>query len=391
MPQSCRKCLYSDRHPFGISLVNDTCSGCITHEEKYTLDWAVRYAELQELVASYSKKEKSYDCVVPVIGDAEDFFTLEQVLSLGLSPLVVSVNDYFKTDIGWKNLHQLITHFDVDSLVYHPDLNVYKELIKTSLRKFNHMLLPFLQLHTSFPVHIAVERNIPLVIWGQQQSIEQVGKFSHQDAVQMTKWSRKTHDLFNIDLAKLIGNGAQVDIRTLNYYDYPKIDKLFKSNVRGIYLSNYMPWDPLKQNTAMLKYGYIPQQSNSSFDTYERAGSSVYYGIHDLLKYKRTGYRKVTDHISREIRHNRITTEEGKALIGFYQNKVDIKPFFDWLGVTKSGYEWFVKHRLSDVQSMIGKCEGWETPVLPKGLQPFYNHGRAPQNSFVLFGKGLHI
>lgn len=371
--------------------MNDTCSGCITHQEKYTLDWAVRYAELQELVASYSRKEKSYDCVVPVIGDAEDFFTLEQVLLLGLSPLVVSVNDYFKTDIGWQNLHQLITHFDVDSLVYHPDLNVYKELIKTSLRKFNHMLLPFLQLHTSFPVHIAVERNIPLIIWGQQQSTEQVGKFSHQDAVQMTKWSRKNHDLFNIDLAKLIGNGAQVDTRSLNYYDYPKIDKLFKCNVRGIYLSNYMPWDPLKQNNAMLKYGYIPQQSNSSFDTYERAGSSVYYGIHDLLKYKRTGYRKVTDHISREIRHNRITTEEGKALIGFYQNKVDIKPFFDWLGVTKSGYEWFVKHRLSDVLSMIGKCEGWKMPVLPKGLQPFYNQGNAPKKSFLLFDKGLHI
>lgn len=374
-----------------MSFIGDICLGCITHQEKNTLDWSARYSELQELISGYSRKKRSYDCVVPVIGDAEDFYTLERVLSLGLSPLVVSVNDYFKTEIGWQNFQQLITHFDVDSLVYHPDLNVYKELIKTSLRKFNHILLPFHQLHTSFPVHVAFERNIPLIIWGQNQCIEQVGKFSHEDAVEMTKWSRKEHDLFNVDTKKLIGNGAQVDIRCLNYYEYPKIEKLFKRNVKGIYLSNYIPWDPLKQNSDMLRHGFTPQRTTASFDTYERAGSSVYYGIHDLLKYKRTGYRKITDHVAREIRHKRITTEEGISLVKLYHTKVDIKPFFDWLGVSNSGYEWFVKHKLSDVSHLIGEVGDFDSPHLSESIKNYCNIGKAPDKFFILFDKGLHI
>ena len=98
------------------------------------------------------------------------------------------------------NLHNLITHFDVDSFVFNPNINVYKDLVRTSLRKFDHILLPFLSLHTSFPVHVAKERKIPLIIWGQNQAVEQVGKFSHHDKVEMSKWGRKEHDLFNCDI-----------------------------------------------------------------------------------------------------------------------------------------------------------------------------------------------
>ena len=132
-------------------------------------------------------------------------------MELGLVPLVVCVNDYFKNDIGWHNLHQLITYFDVDSFVFNPDIFTYKELIKTSLQKYNHILLPFLQLHTAFPTNIAYERKIPLVIWGQNQSVEQVGKFSHLDAIQMSRWSRREHDLFKTEIDELMGNGAQIN------------------------------------------------------------------------------------------------------------------------------------------------------------------------------------
>ena len=202
----------------------------------------------------------------------------------------------------------------MDSFVYNPNIHVYKELVKTSLRKFNHILLPFLQLHTSFPVHIAYERKIPLVVWGQNQSVEQCGKFSHLDSVEMSRWGRKQHDLFEVEIEELMGNGAQVNSRQVNYYKYPKISRLSKRGIRGIYLSNYFRWDPLFQNQSTLKFGFNPQTNFSTFDIYERAGSSVYYSFHDLLKYKRTGYRKIRDHLVREIRHGRISRNSAKDL-----------------------------------------------------------------------------
>lgn len=392
MQSNCSKCLYDEKHPFGFSLNNNKfCTGCITHNEKYEINWEKKRSELEEIVKIYKKKSTVYDCVVPVVGDAEDYFVVSKILELGMNPLIVSVNDYFKNDIGWYNLQNLITYFDLDSIVYNPDLRVYKDLVRTSLRKYDHILLPFLTLNTSFPVHIAYERKIPLIIWGQNQSVEQVGKFSHYDKVEMSEWSRKEHDLFSTDINTLIGNGAQVDIRSLNYYTYPNINKLSKRKVKGIYLSNYYKWDPLKQNNSTLQFGFKPQNNNSSFDIYERAGSSVYYDFHDLLKYKRLGYRKIRDHLVREIRHGRINKEKALLIEKEYNmSKVDIDSFFDWLGVSNSGKEWFIMHRLKGYEEIIGSNNSVNTIDVNK-INDLLVDASCANEKFLLFDKGVYI
>jgi N-acetyl sugar amidotransferase len=391
MLPNCPKCHYPLQHPFGLIVSGQECSGCLTHKEKDQIDWDDKASELESIFRRFKKQHSRYDCVVPVVGDAEDYYTLSKVLAAGLSPLVVCVNDYFKNDIGWHNLHNLITHFDVDSFVFNPDMRVYKDLVRTSLRKFDHMMLPFLQLHTAFPVHIAYERKIPLVVWGQNQAVEQVGKFSHHDAVQMSRWSRREHDLFNVEIGCLIGNGAQVGERDLNYYRYPETSLLSRRGVRGLYLSNYLRWDPMAQNQAMTKFGFIPEASTATFDMYERAGSSVYYHLHDLLKLKRVGYRKVGDHVAREVRHGRLTNDDAQSLLNHYgEGKAYIKPFFDWLDVTKSGYNWFKMHRLTSVAHLISE-EPTDVlaPNLPKELESMLSIANVPKQHHVIFGKGV--
>ena len=391
MQNKCPECLYDTKHPFGLYINNNECTGCLTHREKYLIKWEDRVEELYNIVKEVKKKSRTYDCVVPIVGDAEDYFVVKKVLELGLNPLVVCVNDYFKNDIGWHNLHQLITYFDIDSIVFNPDIRVYKDLVRTSLRKFDHILLPFLQLHTSFSIHIAKERKIPLIIWGQHQANEEVGKFSHDDRVQMSQWSRKEHDLFNIDIDILIGNGAQVQERYLNYYRYPDIKALDKSGIKGIYLSNYMLWDPLKQNHSILDCGFIPQQNNSSFDIYERAGSSVYYQFHDLLKLKRVGYRKIRDHLVREIRHGRVTKEKAIAIEMEYNNsRVNVNKFFDWLGMSKSGKEWFIMHKLCGYEHLIGENNNVDIFLSDK-IKSLLKNEQEVKKDFITFGKGIDI
>ncbi len=393
MLNKCKKCLYDEKHPFHLCFDEGICSGCFTHEEKYEINWDKKEEELKELVKEAKKNAKVYDCVLPIIGDAEDYYVLKKVLGLGLNPLIVCVNDYFKNDIAWHNLHNLITYFDVDSFIYNPDIRVYKELIRTALRKYDSMYLPFLSLHTSFVVHIAKEREIPLVIWGGNQSIEQAGKFSHHDKVQMSKWSRKEHDLFGQDIKSFIGNGAQVQTKDLYYYKYPDISSLNKTkkNVKGIYLSNYFLWDPLKQNHSILDCGFIPQENPASFDIYERAGSSTYYQIHDLLKYKKLGYRKITDHLSREIRHKRVDRKTALEIEKHYTNsKVDVYAFFKWLGMSDSGIKWFILHQLKGLEHLIGK-EEQNKIKLPKAIDQLLIKGSNPKKEFLSFAKGIEI
>ncbi|MDB4684343.1 N-acetyl sugar amidotransferase [Akkermansiaceae bacterium] len=394
--EQCKKCLYTTDHPFGLTLTEGLCSGCITHHEKYTIDWEEKCNELLQIIKSAKSHTGTYNCVVPVVGDAEDYYVVSKVLELGLNPLIVSVNSYFLNDIGHYNFQNLITYFDLDSWFYNPEIQTYKELIRTSLRKYNHMYLPWIQLHTSFPVHVAKEKKIPLIIWGGNQAVEQVGKFSHHDRVEMSSWSRVEHDLFGSDIASLMGNGAQVNERKINFYHYPKVSELGK-NAIGIYLSNYMLWDPLKQNHSTLKFGFKPEKTEYTFDPFERAGSSVYYGIHDLLKFERCGYRKVSDQITREVRHRRIDSKEARLLVDSYSkqklDKLEVEKFFNWLGVTKSGFDWFLMHKLNRSKSMILDDISGNTINFnfPKDIQELVSVGEVKKKSYLMFSKNIQI
>lgn len=392
MSNQCSRCLYTSAHPFGLTLIDGMCSGCFTHQEKDTLDWQQRRTMLDARIENVKRKQKArpYDCVVPVSGDAEDFYVLQHVITtLGLNPLVICVNDYFLNDIGWHNLHHMITFYDVDSMIFNPDLTVYKEMIRTTLRRCDHMLWPAIALKTAFPVHVALSRKIPMIIWGQHQAVEQVGKFSHSDAVTMSGWSRQQHDLMDISLEEQIGNGAQLNTKHINYYRYPESQALHKAGVEGIYLSNYLRWDPLAQNNAMTASGFQPERQLTTYDPYERAGSSVYYRIHDLLKLQRVGYRKVLDHLCRDIRHGYISRDEAEQLYAFYaEQPVEVKPFFDWLGMSDSAQQWFTDHRLQPIKHLIGATSS-DTPALPVTLQNKLAAGRPSQASFIPFGKGI--
>ena len=276
--------------------------------------------------------------------------------------------------------------------MYNPEIHTYKELIRTSLRKYNHMYLPWLQLHTSFPVHVAKEKKIPLVVWGANQAVEQVGKFSHHDKVEMSSWSRVEHDLFGNNIETLLGNGAQVNDRKVNYYRYPSVSSLGR-DIKGVYLSNYMFWDPLKQNHSTLTFGFKPELSPHTFDPYERAGSSVYYGIHDLLKFERLGYRKIQDHLSREIRHSRINLDEAFELLESYHTPIkeeSIKSFFQWLEVTDSGYNWFLKHRLESTR-LITTDTSVRIKSIPASINRLTQYGEKAKEHFLKYFKGINI
>lgn len=372
-----------------MTFKDGVCLGCLTHLEKDNLDWDDRQSTLLQSFSDTLKKNRShYDCVVPIRGDAEDYFVVKKVLEFGLKPLIVAVNDYFINDIGWFNLHNLITVFDVDSIIHSPELSTYKELVRTSLRKLNHALWPSISLRTAFPVHIAVERKIPLIIWGGLQSLEQVGKFSHLDNVEMSGWNRLEHDLFNVDFDELIGTGAQINPTRCDYYQYP--EPQFKhGRVRGIYLSNFFAWDPLTQNKSILEYGFQPQKQSATYDVFERAGDSVYYNIHDLLKFERCGYRRVRDQLSRDIRHGHISLDKAIEAERYYNTApIDVSNFFDWLGVTETGKDWFVKHRLKNSHSL-----------LKHRLMPHFKHdqkltgkladAKSPNELFLKFYKGI--
>jgi N-acetyl sugar amidotransferase len=387
----CIQCLDEVKHPMG-QIINNSglCTGCMTHREKDCIDWKKKWKDLEKKCCETIKKNKGgYDCIIPLNADAEDYYVVEQVLKLKLKPLLVYVNNYFGTDLSWYNLHNLETHFDLDMITFNPNIIVYKEAIRTSLRKFNSVYWPYQAIKTAYPVKLALDMKIPLIIWGALQATEQTGKFSHHDMVEMSGWGRVQHDLFGVNEDYFFGTGAQISDRNRYHYMYPPIDQAKK--VTGIYLSNYIRWDPWKQNHEMIKYGFFPESSIYTFDQFERSGSSVFYKIHDILRYEKHGYIKVKDQLSREIRHGRILRGKAAKLYAKYLNQDrDIKPFFDWLGVTDSGFELFIKERLAHAQTKISNKKNVRINSKDSFNFDFIHDNEFPiTKSFLIYYKGI--
>lgn len=336
----CKRCLYSSEHPLGLVLDEEgICSGCRVHEEKDSLDWNSRWGKLERIVDFYRDTTgKGYDCIVPVTGGQDSYYIVYIVKErLKLNPLLVSYNKYFNTPLGIRNLANLRIRFNCDILYQNINPESVKNIIRSTIRKFGSIYWPILAGHTVFPVQTAVRYKIPLIIWGAHQGLEQVGMFSHQHEVEMTRRYRKDHDLMGYEADDLLTIFDTLKEKDIWQYRYPDDLDLNSVGVRGIYLGNYVRWDPKAQHEQMIRdYGYKTSEFKRTFDCYDYVDCFNYMNIHDLLKLYKHGFSKVTDHATREIRFGRITREQGLSLVKKYeQAPIEyFELFCEWLGVT---------------------------------------------------------
>ncbi len=347
----CIRCLYSSKHPLGITFNEEgICSGCLIHEEKDSLDWDYRLNLLRKIVAPYKSKKNNYDCIVPVTGGNDSYFIVHVVKNiLKLKPLLVTYNKYFNTPLGIRNLANLRIKFDCDILTLNINPNSVKKITKHTLIKYGSIYWPCLAGQTVFPVQIAEKYKIPLIIWGAHQGLEQTGMFSHLNEVEMTRRYRKDHDLFGVEADALVTDFSTLTEEDIWQYRYPEDSAIEEIGIRGIYLGNYLRWDPKAQHEEMIKlYNYKTSKFSRTFDTYDHVDCYNFMDLHDYVKFIKHGYSKVTDHASREIRHKRINRNEALSLVNQYETKKPIfnKQFTAWLGIDQVGLEFILnQHR----------------------------------------------
>jgi N-acetyl sugar amidotransferase len=348
----CRRCLYTTAHPLGLVLdAEGICSGCRVHEEKDRLDWAERWNRLERLVAPYrSRSGETYDCIVPVSGAGDSHYIVHLVKErLGLNPLLVTYNKYFNTSLGIRNLANLRIRFDCDLVQQNVNPHSVKKITRTTLREFGSLYWHCLAGQSVFPVQTAVRYRIPLIVWGAHQGLEQVGMFSHEHEVEMTRRHRRDHDLMGREADELLSLFDTLKEEDIWQYRYPDDAALANIGVRGIYLGNYVRWDPKAQHEQMIEqHGYGSAGFARSFDTYDHVDCWNYLDLHDQLKLFKHGYSKVTDHACREIRHGRLSRQQGLALVRRHELSAaqHAGKFCEWLGMDASGLRFLMdRHR----------------------------------------------
>lgn len=366
----CARCMYPENaKPTIIFDEEGVCSGCRYHESRQKLDisWEERWEMLLEIAdeAKRMAKERgnSHDCIIPVSGGKDSHYQVWLLKEkLGLNPLLVTFNHIFNTPSGVANLRNLVEKSGCDLIRYTAGLDSVRKISKYMLEKVGDITWHYHAGIRTLPFQVAVEKNIPLIIWGEHGFAELTGIVSIEDFVEHTKWMRREHDMRGIEAHELIGHNGITE-EDIAPYIYPSDEQLEKTEVRGIYLSNFIDWDARKQTDIVRKewqfesVRYKRERTFSLFSKIEDHANDV----HDYLKYLKFGYGRATDDASMEIRHGRMTREEGIEMVKQYDaNEPKSLAFYcDFLGITKQDFYDIVEPMRDE--SVWQKVEGkWE-------------------------------
>jgi N-acetyl sugar amidotransferase len=349
--QYCKRCVYPANAKPGIVLDEEgICSGCRTFEHKTILrekiDWRSRRAALKELLAEYAARQRAkhnpYDCIIPVSGGKDSHYQTWLLREeFGLNPLLVTYNHTYNTPLGIRNLTNLVEKLDCNLLRFTTAPGAALRMSRYMLSKIGDVTWHYHAGIKTFPIRTAVQYDIPLIVWGEEGFSELVGMHNLDDFVEFTKKKRQEHDMRGFEPEDLLEEaGCPLTRYDLAPFFYPSDEQIEQVGVRGIYLSNYLPWDARSQSEFVIeKLGFETAQARErTFNIYGKTDDIHANGLHDYLKYLKFGYGRATDDAANEIRHGRMTRDQGIDMVMRYDHvrPSDLDVFIGKSGISEA-------------------------------------------------------
>ncbi len=367
----CARCLYpANAKPTIILDEEGVCSGCRYHESRDTadVDWTERREIFEQILdeARTTAKQRGnhHDCIVPVSGGKDSHFQVWVLQKkYGMNPLLVTFNHIYNAPAGVRNLENLVEQSGCDLERFTAGPNSVRRISKYMLETVGDITWHYHAGIRTYPFQVAVARNIPLLVWGEHGFAELTGLVTLEDFVEFTKWTRKEHDMRGYEPDDLIGEGGITHYDVAPYV-YPSDEDIARVDIRGIYMSNFFSWDAKQHGEKMISewnFAPVTYERERSFNLYAKIEDHA-NDVHDYLKYLKFGYGRATDDASMEIRHGRMTREEGIDMVRRYDanEPSTLDGYCDFLGITKQ-YFYDLVEPMRDPQIWEKKNGTWVT------------------------------
>ena len=353
---SCAKCGLPETYETIEYDNTNTCNICTQQQFKKTkIDWVERKKSLDKLIAE-NRGKYDYDCIVPFSGGKDSTFTLYYLVKeFNLKPLVVQFNHGFMRPNLLKNNERTFKKLGVDAISFTPNWKLVKRLMLESLIRKGDFCW---HCHTgifSYPMHLAIKFNVPLVIWGEPSS-EYTAYYDYEDdkieTVDETRFNRFVNlGITAEDMKGMIEGDFDLDERDLKPYTYPLLRDLKKLRYQSVCLGSFIPWDTKKQSDLIMKElgwkGDEVEGMPPEIYSYEKIECHM-QGMRDYLKYLKRGYSRVTQMTAIDIRNGRMTKEEANSLISKWEGKKpqSLKIFLEYLELSEEEFNKIV-HKLT--------------------------------------------
>ena len=100
MIKYCKRCCLPSTKPHLSFDEEGICNACRNYENRKSVDWDERKAELMEILDRYRSKDHSnWDCIIPVSGGKDSTYQVITMLELGMNPLCVTATTRSSIDI----------------------------------------------------------------------------------------------------------------------------------------------------------------------------------------------------------------------------------------------------------------------------------------------------
>ena len=326
----CKRCVMPETKPDLLIDKAGICNACRSFEGRKEIDWAKRKLELLDILERYrSKNSSKYDCIVPVSGGKDSHYQTIRVLELGMNPLCVTATTDKLSDIGRRNIENLKMQ-GVDYIEVTPNPVIRRRINRLTLTQVGDISWPEHVAIFTVPVRIAVQMNIPLIIWGENSQNEYGGPAADAENNVLTRrWLEEFGGLLGLRVSDLIGQD-NIDARHLIQYTYPSDEELQQAGITGIFLGYYLPWDGYSNALFSQAHGFETYHKpvEGSIISYENL-DNVQTGIHDYFKFLKYGFGRATDLACMHVRRGRLSREDAIKLV----KKHDGKFPWEYLGV----------------------------------------------------------
>tara|TARA_B100000965_G_C19518402_1_gene725287 strand:+ start:65 stop:1270 length:1206 start_codon:yes stop_codon:yes gene_type:complete len=346
----CKKCVISNQRPSstvefkskdnlkqGIYFdENGVCDACNYNVIKSKIDWDEREKKLIKLCDKYRKKE-GYDCIVPGSGGKDSAYASHLLkYKYGMNPLTVTWAPHMYTDIGWKNFTNWIHMGGFDNFLYTPNGKLHRLLTKLAFENLLHPFQPFFIGQKIVGPLMALKFNTPLIFYGENNA-------EYGNSIDENETPKMDNKFFSInDPNEIYLGGLSINeiIKKYNFklnefqpYIPPPIKEIEKAGIDQQFLGYYIKWDPQEC------YYFATENTGFSANTERTEGTySKYVSIDDkidrfhfytyLIKF---GLGQTTYDATQEIRNEKITRQEGIALVKKYDSEFPKKYFKDFL------------------------------------------------------------
>lgn len=318
----CRRCVMPETKPDLFIDEAGVCSACRAYERRADVDWDARRSELLAILDRYRSKEPgSYDCIVPVSGGKDSHFQVLKMLEFGMNPLCITATTDNLSDIGRRNIENL-KQLGVDYIEVTTNPRVRRTINRLALEQVGDISWPEHVTIFTVPVRLAVQLEIPLIIWGENSQNEYGGPADAAERNVLTRrWLEEFGGLLGLRVSDLPGRDG-IEPKHLIQYTYPTDDELDRVGATGLFLGYYLPWDGYEHARLAQAHG---------FETYDKMveGSIVDYenldnhqtGIHDYFKFLKYGFGRATDLACLHVRRGRLTRSEALELVRTHDGK----------------------------------------------------------------------